>query len=99
MSARSFLTPYSMGQRRLRQEVQTDKLCLDHNGAATACVENRRWTYRNVTYVTLNVQGSCNNLCDTAPDAAGGPPATTPTSSGCSRASPRPRPGARRPSC
>ena len=65
-----FSTPYSMGQRRLRQEVQTDKLCLDHNGAATACVENRRWTYRNVTYVTLNVQGSCNNLCDTAPDTA-----------------------------
>ena len=24
--------------------------------------------YRGVTYVTLNVQGSCNNLCDTAPD-------------------------------
>jgi hypothetical protein len=23
-----------------------------------------------VTFVTLNVQGSCNNLCDTAPDAA-----------------------------
>jgi hypothetical protein len=23
-----------------------------------------------VTYVTLNVQGSCNNLCDTAPDPA-----------------------------
>jgi hypothetical protein len=23
-----------------------------------------------VTYATLNVQGSCNNLCDTAPDAA-----------------------------
>lgn len=65
-----FSTPYSMGQRRMRQEVQTDPLCLDHNGAATACVENRRWTYRNVTYVTLNVQGSCNNLCDTAPDAA-----------------------------
>jgi hypothetical protein len=33
------------------------------------CVENRRWTYRGVTYVTLNVQGSCNNLCDTNPDA------------------------------
>jgi len=31
-------------------------------------VENRRWSYRGVTYVTLNIQGSCNNLCDTAPD-------------------------------
>jgi hypothetical protein len=33
-------------------------------------VENRRWTYRGVTYATLNIQGSCNNLCDTAPDPA-----------------------------
>jgi hypothetical protein len=32
------------------------------------CVENRRWTYNGVTYATLNIQGSCNNLCDTAPD-------------------------------
>jgi hypothetical protein len=32
------------------------------------CVENRRWTFRGVTYATLNVQGSCNNLCDTNPD-------------------------------
>ena len=32
------------------------------------CVENRRWTYGGVMYVTLNVQGSCNNLCDTFPD-------------------------------
>jgi hypothetical protein len=41
----------------LRQDVQ-----------APPYVENRRWTYKGVTYVTLNVQGSCNNLCDTAPD-------------------------------
>jgi len=34
------------------------------------CVENRRWSHRGVTYVTLNIQGSCNNLCDTAPDPA-----------------------------
>jgi hypothetical protein len=32
------------------------------------CVENRRWTVGGVTYATLNVQGSCNNLCDTNPD-------------------------------
>ncbi len=33
-----------------------------------ACVENRRWTYRGVTYATLNIQGSCNNLCKDHPD-------------------------------
>jgi hypothetical protein len=33
-------------------------------------VENRRWAIGRVTYVTLNVQGSCNNLCDTKPDPA-----------------------------
>jgi len=37
---------------------------------AVPCVENRRWTDKGVTYATLNVQGSCNNLCDTAPNAA-----------------------------
>jgi len=64
-----FATPFSLGQHKLRQEVQTAALCLGVNGAAP-CVENRRWTYGGVTYLTLNVQGSCNNLCDTAPDPA-----------------------------
>jgi hypothetical protein len=64
-----FSKPYSLGKHRLAQEVQTDKLCLDHEGNFTGCVENRRWVYAGVVYVTLNVQGSCNNLCDTAPDA------------------------------
>ena len=64
-----FSTPFSLGHRRLRQEVQTAALCLGISGP-TPCVENRRWTYGGVTYLTLNVQGSCNNLCDTAPDAA-----------------------------
>ena len=64
-----FSTPYSMGQRRMRQEVQTQALCLGVNGAVP-CVENRRWTVKGVTYLTLNVPGSCNNLCDTLPDAA-----------------------------
>ncbi len=64
-----FNTSYSMGQRPMRQEVQTEPLCLGMNGPA-ACVENRRWTVGRVTYVTLNVQGSCNNLCDTAPNSA-----------------------------
>jgi hypothetical protein len=63
-----FATNRSLGRRPIRQEVQTDKLCLDHNGASVGCVENRRWTVERVTYATLNVQGSCNNLCDTAPD-------------------------------
>ena len=64
-----FSTPFTLGQRRFRQEVQTEPLCLGLNGAVP-CVENRRWTMGRVTYATLNVQGSCNNLCDTAPDAA-----------------------------
>ncbi len=52
-----FSTPYSFGQHKLKQEVQ-----------AAPYVENRRWTIGRVTYATLNIQGSCNNLCDTAPD-------------------------------
>ena len=64
-----FAQPYSLGRRPLRQQVQATPLCLGLNGPVP-CVENRRWTLRGVTYATLNVQGSCNNLCDTAPDAA-----------------------------
>lgn len=64
-----FSTPFSLGQHRMRQEVQTAPTCLGVSGPA-ACIENRRWTVEGVTYVTLNVQGSCNNLCDTAPDPA-----------------------------
>jgi hypothetical protein len=62
-----FSTPYTLGQRKLRQQVQSTPLCLGVSGSVP-CVENRRWTYRGVTYATLNIQGSCNNLCDTAPD-------------------------------
>lgn len=32
------------------------------------CVENRRWIVGRVTYATINIQGSCNNLCDDYPD-------------------------------
>ncbi len=64
-----FSTPFSFGQRKLRQEVQATPLCLGTSGL-TPCVENRRWTYRGVTYATLNIPGSCNNLCDTAPNPA-----------------------------
>jgi hypothetical protein len=62
-----FSTSYSLGQRRIRQRVQEEPLCVGVSGLVP-CVENRRWTVDGVTYITLNVQGSCNNLCDTAPD-------------------------------
>jgi hypothetical protein len=65
-----FSTPRSLGQRRMLMTVQTDPLCLDAAGNSVACVENRRWVRGGVTYITLNVQGSCNNLCDTNPDPA-----------------------------
>jgi hypothetical protein len=64
-----FSTPYSFGKRKLRQEVQQGNLCLGVNGYVP-CAENRRWTVGRVTYATINVTGSCNNLCDTAPDPA-----------------------------
>jgi hypothetical protein len=54
-----FATPFTLGRHKLRQEVQD-----------APYVENRRWSLGGVTYATLNVQGSCNNLCDTAPDPA-----------------------------
>jgi hypothetical protein len=62
-----FNTPFSLGQHRMRMEVQSTPLCLGVGGPVP-CVENRRWTTGEVTYATLNIQGSCNNLCDTAPD-------------------------------
>jgi hypothetical protein len=64
-----FNTQFSLGQRRMRMEVQSTPLCLGVNGPVP-CVENRRWTRGGVTYVTVNVQGSCNNLCDTNPSPA-----------------------------
>ena len=62
-----FSTPFSLGQHRMRMEVQSTPLCLGVSGPVP-CVENRRWTVGGVTFATLNIQGSCNNLCDTAPD-------------------------------
>jgi hypothetical protein len=64
-----FSTPFSFGQHRMRQAVQTAVLCRGVGGPV-ACVENRRWTVGGVMYVTLNIPGSCNNLCDVAPDFA-----------------------------
>lgn len=62
-----FPTSFTLGKHRLRQEVQTARLCLGVDGPVP-CVENRRWSRGGVIFATLNVQGSCNNLCDTAPD-------------------------------
>ena len=56
------------GAKVAAADVQTDALCLNVAGLAVPCVENRRWTVGGVTYATLNIQGSCNNLCDTNPD-------------------------------
>src|SRR5262245_53345782 len=64
-----FSTPFSLGQHRMRQEVQETPFCLGVNGLVP-CVENRRWHRGGVVFATLNIQGSCNNLCDTAPDPA-----------------------------
>jgi hypothetical protein len=64
-----FSTSKSLGKRQLTLEVQTDPLCQGTTSLTgqprflTGCVENRRWTFKKVTYATLNVQGSCNNLC------------------------------------
>lgn len=74
-----FSTPFSLGRKKLKQEVQSTPLCLGYVSGPplgptvtkqVPCVENRRWTVGGVTYATLNIQGSCNNLCDTAPDPA-----------------------------
>lgn len=62
-----FATKYSLGQQRLALSVQKGDLCLGVSGMVP-CSENRRWTVGKVTYATLNVPGSCNNLCDTDPD-------------------------------
>lgn len=64
-----FSTPYSLGGDPFRMEVQTAKLCLNASYVYVSCVENRRWTVGGVTFATLNVQGSCNNLCGVASDA------------------------------
>lgn len=68
-----FATNFSFGKRPLRQQVQKDPLCLggtNANPIAEACVENRRWTVGGVVYATLNIQGSCNNLCGDGFNAA-----------------------------
>jgi hypothetical protein len=65
-----FSTDQSLGRHSLTQNVQTAPTCVNAARAPAPCVENRRWDYHGVTYATLNVQGSCNNLCDIAPEPA-----------------------------
>ena len=68
-SGRSLLDPVHAGTASRAPRGPADLLCLGASGVA-ACVENRRWTVGGVTYATLNVQGTCNNLCDRRPDSA-----------------------------
>jgi hypothetical protein len=64
-----FATDSSLGQKTMQVEVQSTPLCLGTTSTTgsptfqTPCVENRRWTFHGVTFATLNVQGTCNNLC------------------------------------
>ena len=60
-----FSTNQSLGRHPMTQEVQTAQECLNASDQLVGCVENRRWEHHNVMYATFNVQGSCNNLCDT----------------------------------
>jgi hypothetical protein len=82
-----FSTNRSFGQKTMTTAVQTAPLCVGTTNTvagstagpyfATPCVENRRWKFHDVTFATLNVQGTCNNLCSSgsgAPDAGGDPP-------------------------
>jgi hypothetical protein len=82
-----FSTDQSFGQKTMTTEVQSTPLCVGTTNTTagstagpyfpTPCVENRRWTFHGVTYATVNVQGTCNNLCTSgsgAPDAGGDPP-------------------------
>ena len=47
--------------------MQSTPLCKGYVNATTykdvPCVENRRWTHDDVTFATINVQGTCNNRC------------------------------------
>jgi hypothetical protein len=82
-----FSTDQSFGRKTMTAEVQTAPLCVGTTNTTagstagpyfqTPCVENRRWTFHNVTFATLDVQGTCNNLCSSgggAPDIGGDPP-------------------------
>jgi hypothetical protein len=73
-----FSTDRSLGQHTMQLEVQTAPLCQGTTSLTgqprfmTGCVENRRWTFHGVTYATLDVQGTCNNLCSSGAGDPGG---------------------------
>jgi hypothetical protein len=62
-----FATNQTLGKKTLTQEVQSTPLCKGFLTATTfrdvPCVENRRWEFKGVMYATVNVPGTCNNLC------------------------------------
>jgi hypothetical protein len=63
-----FSTDRSLGKQQMKLAVQSTPNCLgwDYSTSTTVaapCVENRRWTYKRVTYATVNIQGTCNNRC------------------------------------
>jgi hypothetical protein len=81
-----FSTDRSFGQQTMQTEVQSTPLCVGTTNTTagstagpyfpTPCVENRRWSFHKVTFATVNVQGTCNNLCSSggnAPDVGGDP--------------------------
>ncbi len=68
-----FADDRSFGRHPVQQQVQKEPLCLGGSNTSPiseACVENRRWTVGGVVYATLNIQGSCNNLCGDGFNAA-----------------------------
>jgi hypothetical protein len=73
-----FGTDLSLGEHPMQLEVQTEPLCQGTASPTgqprflTGCVENRRWTFHKVTFATLNVQGTCNNLCSSGAGDPGG---------------------------
>jgi len=68
MNAQKLAFTVHDGDLKVGSGVPGSVLCRGVHGLVP-CVENRRWHVGGVTYATLNVTGSCNNLCDTAPDA------------------------------
>jgi hypothetical protein len=67
-----FSGPYaakSFGKKQLGQEVQTAPLCVGWDYGSNSevsgvpCVENRRWLFHEVVYATVDIQGTCNDLC------------------------------------
>ena len=82
-----FSTDRSFGQKTMQVEVQSTPQCVGTTNTVagsttgpyfpTPCVENRRWSFHQVTFATLNVQGTCNNRCSSgggAPDPTGDQP-------------------------